>query len=101
MRPQETWRWRRPTLAEAMHVMALAVLASAFAAAGWAFVDGPRAHAEAEGRMAAEAEAENRDACQRLGMPPGGDRYAACAAELSRARQQHEDRLGRRSAGFL
>jgi hypothetical protein len=51
--------------------------------------------------MAAEVEAENRDACQRLGMPFGGDRYATCAVELSRVRHQHEDRAARRSAGLL
>ena len=101
MRPKGAWHWSWPTLDEAVHAVALALGVYLFAAAGWAYVNGPRLRAEAEERMAGEAEAESRDACQRLGMPPGSVRYAACAVELSRARQQHEDRLARRSAGLL
>jgi hypothetical protein len=50
--------------------------------------------------MAAEIEAENRDSCQRLGMPPGSDLYNGCAVELSRVRDQHADRAARRAAGL-
>jgi hypothetical protein len=69
-------------------------------AAAWACLNGPRLRAEAEQRMAVEVEAESRDACRRLGMPPEDQGYTACATELGRVRFQHEDRAARRSAGF-
>ncbi len=96
-----TPRWSRPTLDEAAYLVAMALGTVLYAAAAWAFLNAPRLHAEADERIAAEVEAENRDACQRLGMPFGGDRYTACAVELSRVRDQHEDRAARRSAGLL
>lgn len=101
MRTVETRNRKRPTLDDAAHAAAVVLGTILYAAAAWAFMNGPRLHAEAEQRMAAEVEAESRDSCRRLGMPPGGDRYAACAVELSRVRQQHEDRAARRSAGLL
>ena len=101
MRPKETWHWAWPTLDEAVHATALALGTFLWAAAAWAFLSGPSRHAEADLRVAAEVEAENRDACQRLGMPAGGARYMACAVELGRVRHQHEDRAARRAAGLL
>ena len=101
MRPNATWHCAWPTLDEAVHATALALGTFLWAAAAWAFLSGPGRHAEAEQRVAAEFEAENRDACQRLGMPAGGARFMACPLELSRVRHQHEDRLERRSAGLL
>ncbi len=101
MRPNEPRHWTWPTLDEAVHHIAIAAGTVLWAAAAWAFLNAPRLHAAADQRMAAEVEAENRDACQRLGMPFGGDGYTACAVELSRVRHRHEDRAARRSAGLL
>ena len=101
MRTRGTPHRSRPTLDEAAHLIAMALGTVLYAAAAWAFLNAPRLHAEADQRVAAEVEAENRDACRRLGMPFGGDQYTACALELSRVRQQHEDRAARRSAGLL
>ena len=101
MRTKGTPNWSRPTLDGAVHLIAMALGTVLYAAAAWAYLNAPRLHAEADQRMAAEVEAENRDACRRLGMPFGGDRYTACAVELSRVRHQQEDRAARRSAGLL
>lgn len=99
MRLIDIRHWKRPNLDAAMHVAGLALGTILYAAAAWAFMNGPRFHTEAERRMAVEVEAENRDACGRLGMPPGGERYIACARELGRVRDQHADRVARNAAG--
>lgn len=101
MRPNEPRHWTWPTLDEAVHHIAMAAGTVLWAAAAWAFLSGPSRHAEAEQRVAVEVEAENEDACQRLGMPAGGARYTTGAVELSRVRHQHEDRASRRAAGLL
>lgn len=70
-------------------------------AVAWALASGPGRLAAAEQQRAAELEQENQEVCQRLGMPLGSERYAACASELAGVRQHDEDRLTRRSLGFI
>ena len=100
MRAKETWNQRRFTLDEAVNAAAMVVGTALYVAAAWASINAPRLHAEAEQYMAAEIEAENRDSCQRLGMPPGSGLYNGCAVELSRVRDQHAGRAARRAAGL-
>ena len=91
-----------PHRSEQVKRTSLMALATFWAAAvGWAMMNGPRLHAEAQNQTAMQIEAENRSICQRLGMPSGSDRYSACAGELNGVRQRHEDRVAGRSAGFL
>ena len=66
----------------------------------WAFSNGPRLHALVEQEIAVEEESENRDACRRLGMPFGSERYPACASELDGVRRGKEERTRRHAAGF-
>src|SRR5690349_10258874 len=68
---------------------------------GFAVVNAPRVYADAEQQAAAEIAAENREVCQRLGAPSIDRGVSDCAQELDRVRQRHEDRIAKRSAGFL
>jgi hypothetical protein len=80
-------------------ILALGVLW--FAAAGWAYLNGPRLRAEAEQRTAEEAEAESRTVCGRLGMAFGTERYSPCASELNWVRRQEQERREREAGGAL
>jgi hypothetical protein len=70
------------------------------ASVGWAVANGPGIRAAAEQRAVEEAEEESRTVCSRLGMSRGGDRYSACASELTWVRMQHEGRVARLNASW-
>lgn len=50
---------------------------------------------------AAVIEQEDREFCERFGMPVGSAAFPACAANLGELRQRHGDRLAAEAAGIL
>ena len=58
----------------------------------WAFLNGPRLHAEAAQQTFRETEAENQEACGRLDMPPRSSRYAVCISTLDGVRRSQDAR---------
>ena len=73
-----------------------AVLALGFGLGCWMLVyiasNGAHIRAAAESRRAEEIKQENLEICVRLAMPPGTEAFLACAAELTRIRQRHDER---------
>lgn len=67
----------------------------------WAFLNGPRLHEMEVQETAIEEEAENRNVCERLGMPSGNGAFPACASELGEVRRRHKQRLDYQAAAFL
>jgi hypothetical protein len=66
-----------------------------------ALLYGPEMRARAEQLKAEQIDQENRALCEKLGMPHGSDRLAACAGILSEVRRLHEERLAIETAGIL
>ena len=56
---------------------------------------------EAARLRAEEIDREDRVLCQKLGMPHGTDRFAACANVLSQARQNEARRVANDTVGIL
>jgi len=67
----------------------------------WAFLNGPRFREMEEQQTAVEEEAENRNVCERLGIPSGSRAYSACASELGEVRRQKKERLEQQAADLL
>ena len=58
----------------------------------WAFLNGPRLHAEAAQQAMREEQAENQNACGRLNMPPGSTGYGVCVSMLDNVRRAQSAR---------
>jgi hypothetical protein len=72
------------------------VLALAVGFGCWMLVyiasNGAQMRAAAESRRVEEIKQENVEICDRFAMPVGTEAFPACAAELTRLRQRHDER---------
>jgi hypothetical protein len=76
-----------------------AVLALGFGLACWMLIyiasNAAQMRAAVESQRADEIKQENLEVCARLAMPPETEAFLACAAELTRIRQRHDERRDR------
>jgi hypothetical protein len=70
------------------------------AVAIYAAAAGPEAMRNAARVSAEQIQQEDREYCTRLGMAPGTERFAACAADLAEIRRRQHDRALAYSAGI-
>jgi hypothetical protein len=82
------WTWT-PIIAIAAVVIALAATLSR-----------PAMRERAEQLKAEQIDQENRALCERLGMPAGSERFAACAGVLSDVRKRHAERFAADMGAF-
>jgi flagellar biosynthesis/type III secretory pathway M-ring protein FliF/YscJ len=85
---RSVWHWT-PLVAVAAVVMIVA-----------AILPSPAMRQRAEQLKAEQIDQENRSLCERLGMPRGSERFAACAGALSEARQAQAKRFAIEFADF-
>jgi hypothetical protein len=62
---------------------------------------GPEMRAAAEAERGRIIEEENKDFCEKLGMPHGTADFSRCAGYLGGVRKHHAERLAAEHAGLL
>jgi hypothetical protein len=70
------------------------------ALAVYAAAAGPEAMRNADRVRAEQIQQEDHEYCTRLKMPPGTERFAACAADLAEIRRRQHDRALAYAAGI-
>jgi hypothetical protein len=65
-----------------------------------AVLPSPAMRAKAEQLKAEQIDQENRTLCEKIGMLPGSERFAACASVLSEVRKRQAERFAAEMGNF-
>ena len=85
---RSAWTWTLIIAVVGVVIVSAAVLPS------------PAMRAKAEQLKAEQIDQENRTLCEKIGMPSGSERFAACAGVLSDVRKRQAERVAAEMADF-